>query len=102
MKQDKIKDFLEIQDENFIGKDPRKITKEQYENAGFQDKPLLKVIREKCLDCCCGDSTEVRKCPAVDCALWAYRMGSNPLRKRDLSDEQRAALAERLALSRKS
>lgn len=34
-----------------------------------------RAIRAKCLDCCCGQSAEVRKCPATDCPLWAYRMG---------------------------
>lgn len=34
-----------------------------------------KAIRLKCLDCCCGQAAEVRKCPATDCPLWRYRMG---------------------------
>ena len=34
-----------------------------------------KAIRLKCLDCCCGQSAEVRRCPATECALWRYRMG---------------------------
>ena len=34
-----------------------------------------KAIRLKCIDCCGGQSAEVRKCPAVNCALWRYRMG---------------------------
>ena len=32
---------------------------------------------------------------AFDCPNWPYRMGSNPFHKRGLSDEQRAAMAER-------
>ncbi|MBE6933565.1 MAG: hypothetical protein E7462_00695 [Ruminococcaceae bacterium] len=35
-----------------------------------------KAIRLKCLDCCCGNSAEVRRCPATNCPLWRYRMGS--------------------------
>lgn len=35
-----------------------------------------KAIRLKCLDCCCGNSAEVRRCPVTDCPLWRYRMGS--------------------------
>lgn len=35
-----------------------------------------KAIRLKCLDCCCGNSAEVRRCPATGCPLWRYRMGS--------------------------
>lgn len=34
-----------------------------------------KAIRLKCIDCCCGNTTEVRKCPATNCPLWRYRMG---------------------------
>lgn len=33
-----------------------------------------KAIRMKCLDCCCGNMAEVRKCPATNCPLWRYRM----------------------------
>ena len=34
-----------------------------------------KAIRLKCLDCCAGQSAEVRKCPVTNCSLWRYRMG---------------------------
>ena len=34
-----------------------------------------KAIRLKCLDCCAGQSAEVRRCPATNCPLWRYRMG---------------------------
>ena len=34
-----------------------------------------KAIRLKCIDCCCGNTAEVRKCPAEHCPLWRYRMG---------------------------
>jgi hypothetical protein len=40
----------------------------------------LKVIREKCLDCSCGNSAEVRDCAVHSCALWPFRMGRNPNR----------------------
>ena len=41
----------------------------------------LKAIRAKCLDCCCGSSDEVKKCPIPDCPLYPYRDGHNPARK---------------------
>ena len=34
-----------------------------------------KAIRLKCIDCCCGNATEVRKCTAENCPLWRFRMG---------------------------
>jgi hypothetical protein len=36
---------------------------------------LLKVIRNKCMECSCFDSAEVAQCPIEDCQLWAFRMG---------------------------
>ncbi len=67
----------------------------------FRAQNPLKAIREKCLDCCCGNAAEVRKCVAVDCALWPYRMGANPFRKkRELSPEQKREMAARLSKAR--
>jgi hypothetical protein len=67
----------------------------------FRAQNPLKAIREKCLDCCCANAAEVRKCMAVDCALWPFRMGTNPFRKkRELSVEQKRERAERLAHAR--
>ena len=58
----------------------------------------VKAIRKKCLECCCGQVKEVELCTVTDCALYPFRMGKNPYRrKRTLSDEQKAAMAARLA-----
>ena len=63
----------------------------------FRAQNPLKAIREKCVNCCCGDASEVRKCVAIDCALWPFRMGKNPFRKRrELSEEEKRIRAERL------
>lgn len=34
-----------------------------------------KAIRAKCIDCMGGDKSEVRKCTAVNCPLFPFRMG---------------------------
>lgn len=68
-------------------------------NAGKR-VPVLRVIRMKCLDCCCWQENEVRECPAEDCILWKFRMGKNPV-KRVMSEEQRKASAERLRRMRR-
>ena len=34
-----------------------------------------RAIRLKCIDCCCGNMAEVRRCTATNCLLWRYRMG---------------------------
>lgn len=38
----------------------------------------MKAIRLKCLECCCGQRSEVRLCHIKDCALWQYRFGHRP------------------------
>lgn len=38
-----------------------------------------KAIRLKCLDCCCGNSAEVRRCDLRKCPLWPFRMGNEKL-----------------------
>ena len=43
-----------------------------------------KAIRLKCLDCCCGNSAEVRRCTCAGCPLWRYRMGNE---KKALEDD---------------
>ncbi len=55
---------------------------------GHAKKPLLKVIRKKCLDCCCGQHSEVRKCPVTDCPLWPYRMAENPFYRRKTNEAE--------------
>ena len=39
---------------------------------------VLHAIRQKCLDCCCGQPGEVRECPVTTCDLWPYRFGRDP------------------------
>lgn len=38
----------------------------------------IKAIRAKCMDCCCGNVAEVRRCTAEKCTLHPYRMGKRP------------------------
>ena len=54
----------------------------------------LKAIREKCLDCCCNSSLEVKLCSISECPLHPYRLGKNP-NKRELTEEQRNEMRER-------
>jgi len=55
----------------------------------------LKTIRKYCLTCCCESANEVKLCPAKDCALYDYRFGKTG-RTRELSDEKRKELGDRL------
>lgn len=78
-----------------IGRDPRQIDLNEFQQAGIAGHPLLDVIRAKCLDCCVEQADEVRKCVAVACPNWPYRMGANPFRNQNLTDEERERRAAR-------
>lgn len=65
-------------------------------------RTLLKAIREKCIDCMCGQANEVAQCTVERCALYPFRMGKNPFRTCNLSDEARKALSERAKAMNKS
>lgn len=77
-------------------------------NPDLLDLTSLKAIRAKCLDCCCGSSNEVKLCTKDGkqsdlCPLYQYRLGHNPNRSgRVYTEEERKAIAERLAKYRKS
>ena len=63
---------------------------------GHTKKPLAKVMREKCLDCCVGQASEVNMCPITTCPLWPYRMGKNPFHKRTMTNQQKKEATQRL------
>src|SRR6476659_10239704 len=76
-----------------VGRDLRHTTPDELQACGITPQPLLEAIRAKCLDCCCGNDAEVRRCGDVTCANWPYRMNANPFRaKRHLTETRRAAL----------
>ena len=63
-------------------------------------KNPVKAIRELCLECCCGNRAEVKSCLATRCPHYAFRFGKNHYIKRDLTDEQKSAMRDRLAEAR--
>lgn len=84
-----------------IGRDPRKMTEDEMIELGHTQRPLLRVIRANCVECCAGSEAEVRRCRMVACNMWPYRMGTNPFQRRELTDEQREELAARMRSIRK-
>ena len=61
----------------------------------------MKAIRQKCLDCSCGSSEEVKNCFAKKCPLYQFRFGykldeNGNRKKKNLTDEQRKEMSERL------
>ena len=60
---------------------------------------LLKIIRQKCLDCVCFQAKEVELCPSEHCALWPFRFAKDPY-KTPLSDKQHEARLKALNRAR--
>ncbi len=52
---------------------------------------LMKAIRAKCLDCCCGQAREVRLCVSGKCSLHPYRTGAAAKRAEAALPEESAA-----------
>lgn len=79
-----------------IGRDPRQMTVAEFNALGHVKRPLLDAIRQNCIECCGGNSAEVRRCRAFTCPMWPYRMRTNPFRA-EFSEEKREAMASRLS-----
>ena len=65
----------------------------------IMEKSPLKAIRAKCLDCTCGQASEVKNCQIKKCPIWEYRMGKSG-RTRTMTEEQKQAAAERMKSAR--
>jgi hypothetical protein len=83
------------------GRDPRSLPRSLLGEA-YGAPPLLEAVREKCLDCACGQPSEVAKCTAIGCALWPFRMAKNPFRKSVNSSAKSQAALAALAGARKA
>ena len=57
------------------------VTEDQYK---AKIKNRATAIRAYCSFCMSGQMSLVRICPSVTCALWAFRMGKDPLRGYDI------------------
>lgn len=89
--------FLKIEDGHAVGRHPDELTAADWEASRHRKRPLLAVMRAKCLDCAHSEA-EVRKCASYACDLWPFRMRSNPFQA-ERSEAQLAAsrvAAERL------
>ena len=85
-----------------IGRDPRAVSVDEFASVGIDGAAILAVIRAKCFDCCVHQADEVRKCVAVACPNWPFRMGTNPFRAppSEAKREQARQMAERRKAAR--
>ena len=71
-------------------------TEEEFHREVIDNTNVLRAIRLKCLDCSSYNILEIKECPVKNCPLYPFRQGKNPFRKRELTDEQRQKIGERL------
>lgn len=71
-------------------------TTEEFNQEVRENTNVLRAIKLKCYDCSSYQLSEVRNCTITECPLHPFRLGKNPFRKRDLSDEERKKISERL------
>ena len=69
--------------------------KEEFDQAVKENTNVLRAIRLKCYDCSSYQSNEVRDCIVINCPLYPFRLGKNPFRKKELTEEKRNELRER-------
>ena len=86
-----------------IGRDPRTMSPADLEALGHKRRSPLAALRARCVDCCADSVSEVRKCVAVNCPAWPFRIGKNPwLEKRVLTEEQKIGARIRLQQAREA
>ena len=62
-----------------------------------------KAIRKKCLECSNFQTSEIEHCPMTDCALYPFRFGKDPGRKKPaMSEGRKEKLIIQLAKGRKT
>lgn len=71
-------------------------TDEEFKKEVSENTNVLRSIKLKCLDCSTYNINEIKECPVKNCPLYPFRLGKNPFRKRELSEEERNKLSERM------
>jgi hypothetical protein len=81
-----------------VGRDPRTMTRQELEALGHAAVSPLAALRARCVDCCAGAVSEVRRCRQTICPSWPFRMGSDPWK--EPTDAQLAARRTNAAKAR--
>ena len=71
-------------------------TEEEFNKEVSENTNVLRAIKLKCLDCSTYTTNEIKECPVKNCPLYPFRLGKNPFRKREVTDEERQKMRERL------
>lgn len=71
-------------------------TTEEFNQEVRENTNVLRAVHLKCYDCSAFSSKEIKECPVKECPLYPFRQGKNPFRKREVTDEERQKMRERL------
>ena len=71
-------------------------TEEEFNKEVSENTNVRRAIKLKCLDCSTYNTHEIKECPVKNCPLYPFRLGKNPFRKREVTDEERQKMRERL------
>jgi len=69
-----------------------------------EELTATRAIRMKCYDCMgweVGVERLIKECEIRDCALWPFRLGKNPSKKRHISEEKREEIKKQMEDLRK-
>ena len=66
--------------------------RQELEALGHAAVSPLAALRARCVDCCAGAVSEVRRCRQTTCPSWPFRMGSDPWK--EPTDAQLAAVVQ--------
>ena len=71
-------------------------TAEEFNQEVSKNKNVIRAIKLYCYSCSSYQLSEVKNCTVTNCPLFPFRNGKNPFRKRELSEEERTKLSERM------
>lgn len=71
-------------------------------DGGTQEVELTlnKAVKLKCYECSGWNRHEVKHCTVVLCELWPFRLGNRTGKKREITEEHKNVLRERLKTAR--
>ena len=71
-------------------------TQDEFNQEVSQNKNVLRAIRLKCYDCSAYQINEVNNCNITTCPLFPFRSGKNPFLRREMTDEEKKEIRDRL------
>ena len=71
-------------------------TEEEFKQEVSENRNVLRAIRLKCYDCSAYQINEVNNCSITTCPLYSFRLGKNPFLRREMTDEEKKEIRDRL------